>query len=211
MNNDLILQRLEQVKKIVAGRAQIMIVTKGQDISRIEPLLQAGHRLFGENRVQEAAQKWPALRLKYPDLQLHLIGPLQTNKVRQALDLFDEIQTIGRIKLIVAIKRERDKEMGRCAGFWLQINIGREPQKSGALEEDLPQILQAWKDAGLPARGLMAIPPAGQNPEPYFKLMKGLHDAFQVPELSMGMSGDYERAIKHGATLVRLGSAIFGD
>jgi pyridoxal phosphate enzyme (YggS family) len=176
----------------------------------VAELLAAGHRHFGENRVQEAAGKYPALRQAYPDLRLHLIGPLQTNKVRQAVALFDVIETLDRPKLAQALSAEMAKA-GRSIPCLIEVNIGAEPQKAGIAPEETAAFLDACRgDWKLEIAGLMCIPPAGEDPVPHFRRLKELADALALPRLSMGMSGDYEAAIAAGATEIRVGTALFG-
>lgn len=197
-----------------AGRSPedvaLVAVSKTHPAERIEPLLKAGHRLFGENRVQEAGEKWPGLRRVYPDLKLHLIGPLQTNKVREAVALFDVIETIDREKLARALA----VEMG-CSGKKLecliQVNTGEESQKAGVLPAEADRLIGLCRDElGLKVTGLMCIPPADDDPARHFDMLAALAARHGLPGLSMGMSGDYPVAIAHGATYVRVGTAIFG-
>lgn len=192
------------------GDARLVAVTKMHGPDRIEPTLRAGQRHFGENRVQEAAGKWPALREAYPDIELHLIGPLQTNKVRDAVRLFDVIETVDRPKLAVALAAEMDKT-GRRPRLYVQVNTGAEPQKAGAGLEDLDALLGECRALGLQISGLMCIPPIGEDPRPHFETLARLADAHGLPVRSMGMSGDFPAAIAAGATHVRVGSAIFGE
>jgi pyridoxal phosphate enzyme (YggS family) len=189
----------------------LVAVTKTVDENRIRPTLQARHRVFGENRVQEAAAKWPALKQDYPDVELHLIGPLQTNKVREALALFDAIETLDRPKLAHALKAELERS-GRSPLLFIQVNTGEEPQKAGVAPQDTAGFVGLCRDElNLPVRGLMCIPPLDEAPAPHFALLQKLARAHGLPLLSMGMSGDFESAIKFGATHVRVGTAIFGE
>ena len=192
------------------GSVQLLAVSKTHPADRIRPLLEAGHRLFGESRVQEAKGKWPDLRAAFPDVRLHLIGPLQTNKVKDAVALFDVIETLDRPKLAAALAEEMARS-GRLLPCLVEINIAGEPQKAGVLPDEAGAFLEAcrrqWK---LPVKGLMCIPPAGADPLPYFRQLAELAAAHSLPVLSMGMSGDYRQAIAAGATLVRVGTAIFG-
>lgn len=190
--------------------AAVIAVTKTVGADRILPLLRAGHRLFGENRVQEAAGKWPALKAAFPDLTLRLIGPLQTNKVNAALALFDSIDTLDRESLARALAK-RQAEGVRLPQLLMQVNIGEEPQKAGVAPAEA-EGFHAWatRDLGLAISGLMGLPPAGADPAPHFARLRALRDRLGLPILSMGMSGDYETAIAHGATHIRLGSALFG-
>jgi pyridoxal phosphate enzyme (YggS family) len=196
-----------------AGRtsdaAKLIAVTKTHGVERIRPLLQAGHRLFGENRVQEAQAKFPELRAEYPELKVHLIGPLQSNKTAQAIDLFDVIESLDRPKLAQALAQERDA--GRALPKLLvQVNTGEEPQKAGIIPSALPEFLALCRDLGLSISGLMCIPPVDEAPGPHFVFLKRLADQAGLSELSFGMSGDFETAASLGATQVRVGSAIFG-
>lgn len=197
-----------------AGRAPdevgLVVVTKTHDAAHIRPVLQAGHRLFGENRVQEATAKWPALREEFPDIRLHLIGPLQTNKVRQALALFDVIETLDRPKLAREIAKEADRS-GRMPDCFVQVNTGAEPQKAGVLPGETDSFIESCrKEYGLTIKGLMCIPPVEEEPSLHFALLREIARRNGLGELSMGMSGDYRVAIAFGATLVRVGTAIFG-
>ena len=178
---------------------------------QILPALDTGHRVFGENRVQEAAGKWPALRARYPDIVLHLIGPLQTNKVKDAVALFDVIETVDREKLARALADEFGRQ-GKRPDCYIQVNTGEEPQKAGVLPADIDGFIALCRDElGLPVRGLMCIPPVGEPPAPHFALLAEIAERHDLPVLSMGMSGDYEIAIAIGATHVRVGTAIFGE
>jgi len=194
-----------------APSTTLVAVTKTVDENRIRPTLQAGHRVFGENRVQEAAAKWPALKQDHPDVELHLIGPLQTNKVREAAALFDAIETLDRPKLAHALKAEIERS-GRSPALFIQVNTGEEPQKAGVSPQDAAGFIALCRDElKLPVRGLMCIPPQDEAPAPHFALLQKLARAHGLALLSMGMSGDFESAIKFGATHVRVGSAIFGE
>jgi pyridoxal phosphate enzyme (YggS family) len=176
----------------------------------VQAALAAGQRLFGENRVQEAAGKFPALRDAYPELRLHIIGPLQTNKARDAVRLADVIETLDRPKLATALAEAMEKE-GRRPELLIQVNTGHEPQKAGILPTEADAFIRTCREAyRLPIIGLMCIPPADQDPVPHFTLLAQLARAHGLPTLSMGMSGDFEAAIQNGATHVRVGSAIFG-
>lgn len=187
----------------------LVAVSKTFEPEAIRPALAAGHRVFGENRVQEARDKWPDLRLDYPDIELHLIGPLQTNKVRDAVALFDVIQTIDRPKIARALAEElaRTGKSPRCL---IQINTGAEPQKAGILPEQADALIRVCRDYRLPLVGVMCIPPAEDDPEPHFLLLTEIAARNGLEVISMGMSGDFEKAIACGATHVRVGSAIFG-
>lgn len=193
-----------------AASVRLVAVTKTHDAAHIRPVLEAGHRLFGENRVQEAAAKWPALREEFPDIRLHLIGPLQTNKVHQALGLFDVIETLDRPKLAREIAKEAGK-VGRMPDCFIQVNTGAEPQKAGVLPEEADAFIESCRgEFGLAVRGLMCIPPVEEEPSLHFALLRQIARRNGLDELSMGMSGDFPVAIAFGATLVRVGTAIFG-
>jgi len=187
----------------------LVAVTKTLSSEMIDKALDADLRIFGENRVQEAMLHWSTRRAAYSDLELHLIGSLQTNKVRDAVSLFDVIETVDRPALINALVKECEKQ-NKFPRFFVQVNIGEEPQKAGVLVEDLPEFLSYAKDRGLKIEGLMCIPPADQDPRPFFVQMRSLQQRYQLPYLSMGMSSDFEEAIACGATHIRVGSALFG-
>jgi pyridoxal phosphate enzyme (YggS family) len=188
----------------------LVAITKTHPAETITPALIAGQRVFGENRVQEALAKWPAIRAEYSDVELHLVGPLQTNKVRDAIALFDAIQTLDRPKLADALRAEMDRN-DRTPFLFIQVNTGEEPQKSGVLPREAPALIAHARALRLPLKGLMCIPPAHENPAPHFALLRKLAEEHDLPLLSMGMSGDFEIAIRFGATHVRVGSAIFGE
>ncbi len=188
----------------------LVAVSKTFGADDIRPFLEAGQRVFGENRVQEAAAKWPGLRASYDGIELHLIGPLQTNKVREAVALFDAIETLDRDKLAVALKAEMDKG-GKSPRLLVQVNIGLEPQKAGIAPAEAVAFIRRCREVhGLSIDGLMAIPPEGLPPGPYFAQLAMLGREAGTALLSMGMSGDFETAIAMGATHVRVGSALFG-
>jgi PLP dependent protein len=187
----------------------LIAVSKTQGAEAITPLIAAGQRRFGENRVQEAAEKWPALRAAYPDIELHLIGQLQSNKAADAVALFDAIHAVDRPSLVSALARACDAA-GRQPTLLVQVNIGDEPQKGGCAIAALPALLDQARAAGLTISGLMAIPPADTEAAPYFALLAELADRHALPLRSMGMSGDYESAIMLGATHIRVGTALFG-
>ena len=191
------------------GDVCLVAVSKTFMTEDIEPVIIAGQRVFGENRVQESLQKWPVLKQKYTDLVLHLIGPLQSNKVKEALGLFDVIETVDRPSLLQALAKEWPKCIDKPTLF-VQVNIGDEEQKAGVSIKKLPDLLEMAQDLGLPIDGLMCIPPAGDPPSPYFALLKKLGATHGLKQLSMGMSADFAEAIQLGATHVRVGSAIFG-
>lgn len=189
----------------------LVAVSKTWAADAIVPALDAGHRLFGENRVQEAQSKWPALRDAYPESRLHLIGHLQTNKAADAVDLFDVIETVDRAKLATAIARAQEKA-GRQIDCLVQVNTGAEPQKGGVLPDGLSELVRFCReDATLNVTGLMCIPPADQEPAPHFAFLARMARDHGLATLSMGMSADYPIAIEQGATLVRVGTAIFGQ
>lgn len=196
-----------------AGRAQdsvaLMAVSKAQTSAAVMEALEAGQRLFGENRVQEARAKYPALKARYPDLRLHLIGPLQTNKASQALDLFDVIETLDRPRLAEALAgaQKRGHPARPCL---IEVNLGQERQKSGIASAETADFLAFCRALGLNVTGLMGLPPLGKPPAPYFALLRDLARELGLCDLSMGMSGDFEEAIAQGATIVRLGTALFG-
>jgi len=197
-----------------AGRSAsditLIAVSKTHPLDSVEAALAAGQRLFGENRVQEAAAKFPALKARFPDLELHLIGPLQTNKVPEAVALFDVIQTLDRPRLAEALAKESGRQ-GRTPRLYIEVNTGNEPQKAGLAPQDVAAFLdRCQNEFGLKIEGLMCIPPFDEDPAPHFTLMKDLADRLGLPNVSMGMSGDYEAAIQAGATHVRVGTAIFG-
>ncbi len=212
--------RLEAVRASVAraareagrdpGDVSLVAVSKTFPAEAILPVLEAGQRVFGENRVQEAAGKWPSLRERCPDVDLHLIGPLQSNKVREACALFDVIQTVDRESLAIALSQEKGKR-GRLPRLLVQVNTGEEPQKAGVTPADVDAFLAACRDRwGLPIEGLMCIPPVDEPPSPHFALLATMARRNSLSVLSMGMSADFEEAIQLGATHVRVGSAIFG-
>ena len=193
------------------GSVRLIAVSKMQPPERVEAVLEQGHRLFGENRVQEAAGKWPAWRERHEGVELHLLGPLQTNKARQALGLFDAIHSLDRPKLAKTLARLA-REMGRCPPLFVQVNTGEEPQKAGVLPADVDAFVTSCrKDYDLPVSGLMVIPPVNEEPSLHFALLRKMAERNGLKNLSMGMSGDFERAIALGATHVRVGSAIFGE
>jgi pyridoxal phosphate enzyme (YggS family) len=212
-NLSAILARIDAARKAALAPAPsttLIAVTKTHAPERIRPLLEAGHRVFGENRVQEALGKWPALKAEFPDIELHLIGPLQTNKVREAVGLFDAIHTLDRPKLADVLKKEIELS-GRAPSLFVQVNTGEEAQKAGVVPKDAPALIaMARDDLGLPVKGLMCIPPVDVVAAPHFALLAKIARAHDLPLLSMGMSADFEIAIRFGATHVRVGSALFG-
>lgn len=186
----------------------LIAVTKTHEAEAIEPLLAAGHRDFGENRVQEAGAKWPALRERYPEARLHLIGQLQSNKAADAVALFDVIHSLDRISLVTALARAAGERAPEC---FVQVNLAAEPQKGGCPVPDLPNLIAAAREAGLPLAGLMCIPPADKEAAPWFALLAELARRHGLKGLSMGMSGDFETAVTLGATHVRVGTALLGE
>lgn len=192
------------------GSVRLVAVSKTFDKGAIRPVLSAGQTLFGENRVQEAEDKWPALKEEFPETVLHLIGPLQSNKTRNAVALFDAIESVDRSKIAKAIAREAEK-LGRCPDIFLQINTGEEPQKAGVVPNEADAFIAEARDVlNLPVKGLMCIPPVDEPPSPHFLLLAKIAERNGLPGLSMGMSADFETAIRFGATHIRVGSAIFG-
>lgn len=188
----------------------LIAVSKTHDAPAIQPLIDAGQRVFGENRVQEAQGKWPALREGYPDIELHLIGQLQSNKAEEAVALFDVIHSLDRPSLLTALAKAMDKA-GRRVPCFVQVNIGDEAQKGGCPIADLPAFLASARAADVPLAGLMCIPPADTEAAPFFALLAKLAADHGLTGLSMGMSGDYETAVMLGATHIRVGTALFGS
>ncbi|MEO0693885.1 MAG: YggS family pyridoxal phosphate-dependent enzyme [Pseudomonadota bacterium] len=191
------------------GSVHLIAVSKVQPNERVTAVLDEGHRCFGENRVQEAAGKWPAFRAAYDAVDLHLIGPLQTNKTRQAMELFQAIHSVDRPKLANTLARLA-QETGACPDLFIQVNTGEEDQKAGVLPADTDAFVETCRDLDLPLRGLMCIPPVDEEPSLHFALLAKLAARNGLDQLSMGMSADFETAITLGATHVRVGSAIFG-
>ena len=188
----------------------LVAVSKTHSVETIIEVLDAGHRIFGENKVQEAEEKWPALKKDHPDARVHLIGPLQSNKTKRAVQLFDVIETVDRIKLARALAREMEQQ-GKRPDCYIQINTGEEPQKAGVAPEQADAFIDVCqKELNLPIVGLMCIPPAGENPAMHFALLSEIASRNKLGGLSMGMSGDYQVAVEFGATSVRVGTAIFG-
>lgn len=187
----------------------LIAVSKMQPDENVRAVLEQGHRVFGENRVQEAAGKWPSFREDFGDIDLHIIGPLQTNKARQAMELAQAIHSVDRPKLATTLARLAD-EIGSCPDLFIQVNTGEEPQKAGILPADTDAFVKEVRDLGLPLKGLMCIPPVEETPSLHFALLAKLAARNGLEGLSMGMSGDFEQAIALGATHVRVGSAIFG-
>ncbi|MBB6010854.1 hypothetical protein HNR59_000199 [Aquamicrobium lusatiense] len=213
-------ERLAQVKQKIAvaereagrdaGSAVLVAVSKTFNAEAVRPVIEAGQRVFGENRVQEAQGKWPGLRQAFSDLELHLIGPLQSNKAKEAVALFDVIETVDREKIAAELAKEITRQ-GRSVRLYVQVNTGSEPQKAGIEPKEAVAFVTRCREVhGLVIEGLMCIPPADENPGPHFALLEKLAREAGVEKLSMGMSGDYELAVAFGATSVRVGSAIFG-
>jgi PLP dependent protein len=212
--------RLEEVRGSIARSARLagrkpddvtlIAVSKTYGHDSIRPLIEAGHRDFGENRVQEAQEKWPALKAEAPQLRLHLIGRLQSNKADDAVELFDSIHSVDRPSLVSALA-EAMVRAGRRPDCFLQVNIGDEPQKGGCTVTDLPALIGRSREAALPISGLMCIPPANIEPAPYFALLAKLARRHGLAGLSMGMSADFGTAVAIGATHVRVGTALFGE
>ncbi len=188
----------------------LIAVSKTRSGEEILPLLQAGHRVFGENRVQEAAEKWPALKAAYPDVSLHLIGQLQSNKAEEAIALFDFIHSLDRLSLVAALGKAI-REQGKTVPCFIQVNIGAEEQKGGCTVEALPDLLAAARDASITVAGLMCLPPADIEPAPFFALLAELAARHGLDGLSMGMSDDFATAVMLGATHIRIGTALFGE
>jgi pyridoxal phosphate enzyme (YggS family) len=188
----------------------LIAVSKVQPNDRVERVLAEGHRVFGENRVQEAQGKWPDFKARFANVELHLIGPLQTNKARPAMELFDVIHTVDRPKLARALARLAD-EMGQCPEIFVQVNTGDETQKAGVSVDEADGLVAECRELGLPVKGLMCIPPVGEAAALHFALLAKIAARNDLSSLSMGMSGDFEDAVAQGATHIRVGSAIFGD
>jgi hypothetical protein len=213
-------QRLAETRAKIAAAAkaagrdpaavELIVVSKTFSAAETLPLLRAGHRAFGENRVQEAKGKWPELKAQFPDLKLHLIGPLQSNKAKEAVELFDAVHTIDRPKIARALATEMQRQ-GKALQLFIQVNTGEEPQKAGVLPAELPALAALCRDElGLEVAGLMCIPPVDEEPAIHFAFLEKLAAENGFTQLSMGMSDDYETAVSFGATHVRVGSAIFG-
>jgi pyridoxal phosphate enzyme (YggS family) len=202
--------KAEQKAGRAPGSTRLIAVSKVQPDARVEAVLEQGHRLYGENKVQEAAGKWPGFRERFDGCEVHLIGPLQSNKTRQAVQLFDAIHSVDRPKLAKALARIAQEE-GRCPDLFVQVNTGEEPQKAGVLPADADGFIADCRSMDLPVRGLMCIPPQEEEPSLHFALLAKIAAQNGLEGLSMGMSGNFERAIALGATHVRVGSAIFGE
>ncbi|NBX03326.1 MAG: YggS family pyridoxal phosphate-dependent enzyme [Alphaproteobacteria bacterium] len=211
----------QKASPLAAPEISLLAASKSQSALLIEEAIAGGVRVFGENRVQEAQDKWPSLRLAHPEVELHLIGPLQTNKVKQALELFDVIQTVDRPKLAeevasllssVSSKKNAGDWKLATKSFYIQVNTGKEPQKAGVLPDEADAFIDyCVKELALPVVGLMCVPPADQPPAPHFALLSQIAQRHGLEKLSMGMSEDFETAIRMGSTCVRLGRALFGE
>ncbi len=211
---------LAEIKKLInkaevnssgpIGRVKLIAVSKVQPNDRIESVLDQGHRVFGENRIQEAQSKWPDFKAQYEDVELHIIGPLQTNKTRAAMEIADSIHTLDRPKLARNIARLA-QELGNCPELFVQVNTGEEQQKSGVLPKETEAFVKECLDMDLPVKGLMCIPPVDEEASLHFALLKNISENCGLRYLSMGMSADFEKAISFGATHIRVGSAIFGE
>lgn len=221
MDRQELISNLQTVRQKIAAAAEeahrapedvsLTAVSKTFDAETIKPVIDAGQRVFGENRVQESQSKWPALKAEHPDIELRLIGPLQSNKAKDAVALFDVIETVDRPKIASALAKEMAAQ-NRRVPVYIQINSGEEPQKAGILPADAASFISDCREThGLQVMGLMAIPPVDQPPAPHFALLAKIAAAHGLPRLSMGMSADYEAAISLGATDVRVGSGIFGQ
>lgn len=218
--DDSIAGRLDRVRSEITAAAvesgrdpasvALVAVSKTHGADAAAAAIAVGQRVFGENRVQEAREKWPGLRAAHPDLELHLLGPLQTNKVKEAVALFDVIQTVDRPKLAEALAAEMAK-VGRRPRCLIEVNIGEEPQKAGVPPTEVAAFLDHCRELRLPVTGLMCIPPVGEEPAPHFALLAETARRLGLSEVSMGMSADYVIAIRFGATMVRVGTAIFGS
>lgn len=197
-----------------AGRSpqdvSLIAVSKVQPADRVARVLQAGHRVFGENRVQEAGERWPDFQARFDGIELHLVGPLQTNKARQAMEMFGTIHSLDRPKLAKTLARLA-QETGHCPDLFIQVNTGEEPQKAGILPSEADGFVADCRALDLPVRGLMCIPPVDETPSLHFALLAKIAARNGLSGLSMGMSGDFEQAIAFGATHIRVGSAIFGE
>lgn len=203
------IQKAEELAGRAVGSTHLIAVSKVQPNERVAEVLDQGHRLFGENKVQEAAGKWPDFREQYENVHVHLLGPLQTNKARQAMQLFEAIHSVDRPKLAKTLARLA-QELGSCPDLFIQVNTGEEPQKAGVLPAEADAFVKECRELDLPIQGLMCIPPAEEEPSLHFALLAKIAARNGLSGLSMGMSGDFESAIALGATHVRVGSAIFG-
>lgn len=215
-----IFENLQRVQKNIRDQAlktgrdasdvHLVAVSKKQPLERVRALLESGHRLYGENRIQEAMERWDPLKEEFPDIKLHLIGPLQTNKVKEAVSLFDVIETVDRPKLVTALSEEMEKQ-GKKIPCFIQVNTGAEPQKSGVLPEELQDLLKLCLQEKIQVAGLMCIPPIDEPPALHFAFLQKLAEEHNLPDLSMGMSSDFEKAIPLNATYIRVGTALFGS
>ena len=204
------IDRAARLTQRSAADINLIAVSKTQSAEAIRPLIVAGQRVFGENRVQESQEKWPALREEFSDLTLHLVGQLQSNKATDAVALFDVIHSLDRPSLLTALAKAMDSAGKRLPCF-IQVNIGAEEQKGGSPIADVPALISAARDADIPLLGLMCVPPADVEPAPYFALLAKMAREEGLPRLSMGMSGDFETALMLGATDIRVGTALFGE
>jgi len=213
MNLSIINSKIEQAEKSsnrTSGSTQLIAVSKVQPNERVLSVLEQGHQVFGENKVQEARSKWPMFREIFPDSKVHLIGPLQSNKVKQAVELFDAIHTVDRLKLAQKLSNEIQFQ-GKAPEMFIQINTGEEEQKSGIYPNEADQFIADCLSLDLPIKGLMVIPPVNEEPSLHFGLLRKIAQRNGLTGLSMGMSSDFESAIAMGATHIRVGSAIFGE
>ena len=212
MENQKVLANINSLKKKIKQNKDIEIIaiSKRQPIERIISALDSGHKIFGENQVQETINKWPVLRKKYSDIKLHLVGPLQSNKVKDAISIFDVIQTVDREKIAKALKKE-ESNLKKKISYMIQINTGKEPQKSGIMPDDADNFFKYCKeDLKLNITGLMCIPPYEEDSSIHFAYLKKKKLEYKLPYLSMGMSEDYEKALENGSSFLRLGTIIFG-
>ena len=203
-------EKAEQAFRKPLGSTKLIAVSKVQPLERIDSVLDQGHRIFGENRIQDANEKWPALKEKYDGVELHIIGPVQTNKTRLAMELADTIHTLDRAKLAKNIARLA-QEIGNCPDLFVQVNTGEEKQKSGIRPSETGTFVKECISMDLPVKGLMCIPPIDEEASLHFALLKNISENCGLKFLSMGMSADFEKAISFGATHIRVGSAIFGE
>ncbi|MDA0781406.1 MAG: YggS family pyridoxal phosphate-dependent enzyme [Rickettsiales bacterium] len=203
-------RNLLKISYQINERAKLIAVSKYRSADETLQAIEAGHKIFGENKVQEAVQKWSEIRKKHSDVELHLIGALQTNKVKEAIKTFDVIEVVDREKLANALITEMKKQ-SKYPDCLIQVNTGEEPQKAGVLPKDADMFIKDCIEKGLPVKGLMCIPPVNEDPKPHFKMLRDLCNKHNLDICSMGMSGDYMQAIDCGATHVRIGTAIFGE
>lgn len=205
-------EKMTKAAKLAGRKAndiQLIAISKTRSADEIRPLLAAGHTIFGENRVQESADKWPDLRADYPDAKVHLVGQLQSNKAEEAVAQFDAIHSLDRPSLVKALAKAME-QLNRHIPCFIQVNIGEESQKGGCPIAQVPELLRLAQESEIPIAGLMCLPPSGVNPAPYFALLAKMASEAGLSGLSMGMSGDFEAAIKLGATHIRVGTALFG-